>query len=361
MEVLPNKTFTPVAKGAGTGESGGTPPALCGRRRFAAAGFRLAPGMLAAGVALGTAGPARAESFPSKPVRIIVPQSAGGVVDVLARSIAQELTKLWGQTVIVDNRPGANTIIGSDLAAKAPADGYTLLLANSASVAINQFLYKKLPYDPDRDFTPIFGLASSAYIVVTSTSLPVNTLHDFIELAKKKPGEITYGSFGLGSSSHIETEVLMASTGIRMTHAPYKGIAEVLPALVRGEIQMALSGIPPAIPLIQGKRIKVLASTTAKRDPALPDVPTAAEAGYPGLMLAGWFGVVAPAGTPTPIVNKIAADLAKIYERKDMREGTLTRVGLEPLLQSPAEFQKFIKEEEQRYSSVIQKLDVHLD
>ena len=318
-------------------------------------------GAWAAALSLFLAGGLHAQSFPSRPVRIVVPQSAGGLVDILARGYATELSRLWDQPVIVENRAGANTIIGTEAAAKSAPDGYTLLLANSAAISINPFLYKKLPYDPERDFALLYNIASSAFIIVVTPSLPVNSLREFIELAKLKPGEITYGSFGMGSASHIETESLSARTGIRMTHIPYKGIAEVLPALARGDVQMALSGIPPAIPLVKGGRIRVLALTASGRDPALPDVPTAAESGYPGLNLAGWFGFVAPAATPRAILDKISADLAQISNRRDFKERTITRVGLEPLLQPPERFAEFVREERARYSQMIKDLNLNLD
>ena len=251
-------------------------------------------GVWATALSLFSAGGLHAQSFPSQPVRIIVAQAAGGLVDILARGYATELNRLWDQPVIVENRPGANTIIGAEAAARSAPDGHTLLLSNSATISINQFLYKKLPYDPERDFALLYNIASSAYIIVVNPSLPVNSLREFIELAKRKPGEIAYGSFGLGSSSHLETEYLSARTGIRMTHIPYKGVADVLPALARGDVQMALAGIQPAIPLLKAGKIRVLALTASVRDPLAPDVPTAAESGYPGLNLAGWFGFVAP-------------------------------------------------------------------
>lgn len=302
-----------------------------------------------------------AQPFPSQPVRIIVPQTAGGLVDILARAIAQEIGKLWAQPVIVENRAGANTIIGAEAAAKSPPDGHTLLLANPASISINQFMYRKLPYDPERDFAPIFHIAYSAFLVVVNPSLPANTLQEFVALAKRKPGEIAYGSFGVGSASHIETESLSARTGIKMTHVPYKGVADVLPALARGDVQMALAGIPPSLPLLRQGRIRALAVTAYGRDPALPDVPTAGESGFPGLILGGWFGVVAPAATPRAVIDKIAADLAQIFSNQEFRQRTITRVGLEPLLNGPQPFAEFIREERARYSQLIKNLNLKLD
>ena len=307
------------------------------------------------------AGEPAAQTFPSQPARIIVPQSAGGLVDILARAYSAELGKLWGQPVIVENRPGANTIIGTDAAAKSAPDGYTLLLANPASISINQFLYKKLPYDPERDFAPIYNIAYSAFILVVNPSLPANSLQEFVALAKAKPGEIAYGSFGIGSASHIETESLSARTGISLTHIPYKGIAEVLPALARGDVQVALAGIPPSLPLLRQSRIRPLAITASRRDRSLPEVPTSGEAGYPGLILGGWFGMVAPAATPRAVIDRIAADMAQISNRQDFREKTITRVGLEPLLQGPEQFAEFIREERARYSQLIRNLNLKLD
>ena len=325
-------------------------------------GFALGTmGAWAAAVSLFAAGELHAQSFPSQPVRIIVPQSAGGLVDILARSYAAELGKLWGQQVIVENRAGANTIIGAEAAAKSAPDGHTLLLANPAAISINPFLYKTLPYDPERDFALLFNIAYSAFLIVVNPSLPVTSLREFVELAARKPGGIAYGSFGIGSASHIETESLSARTGIRMTHIPYKGIADVLPALVRGDVQMALAGIPPSLPVLKAGRIRALAITATARDPSLPDVPTSGESGYPGLTLGGWFGFVAPAATPRPILDKIAADLGQISNRQEFKERTITRVGLEPLLQPPEQFAEFVREERARYSKLIKDLSLKLD
>jgi len=314
-----------------------------------------------AGLSLFAAGDVHAQSFPSQPVRIIVPQSAGGLVDILARGYATELAKLWGQQVIVENRAGANTIIGTEAAARAAPDGYTLLLANPAAISINPFLYKTLPYDPERDFALLYNIAYSAFIIIVNPSLPANSLREFVELAGRKSSGTAYGSFGLGSASHIETESLSARTGITMTHIPYKGIADVLPALVRGDVQMALAGIPPSLPLLKAGRIRAIAIMANSRDPALPDLPTAGESGFPGMTLGGWFGFVAPAATPRPILDKISSDLAQISNRPDFKERTITRVGLEPLLQPPEQFTEFVREERARYSLLIKNLNLRLD
>jgi tripartite-type tricarboxylate transporter receptor subunit TctC len=303
----------------------------------------------------------RAQPYPAKPVRILVPLSAGGLVDILARNIAPELTRVWGQQVVVENRPGANTIIAAELVAKSPADGYTLLMTNPTTVSMNQFLYKKLPYDPERDFTLVYNVGYAPTVIAFGPTAAANTLEDMVALAKSKPNELTYGSFGVGSTAHIDIELFSSHAGIRLNHIPYKGVAGVLPALASGEIYMGFVGIRPALPLIQQGRIRVIAINAQRRSPLLPNVPTIAEAGYPGLNLGGWFGLLAPSATPRPIIDKIAGDLAQIFAREDVREKVVAGSGLEPLLQNPEQFAAFVRDERVRYSKLIKSLNLSLD
>lgn len=302
-----------------------------------------------------------AQTFPSRPVRIIVPVTAGGLSDLLARQTAQELAKLWGQQVIVENRPGSNTILAAETTAKAAPDGHTLMLTTPPAVSINQFLFRKLPYDPEHDLAPVFNIAYAPPVFIVGAGVPVSTLQEFVALAKSKPGELAYGSFGIGSVAQIDIEVLSARAGMRMNHIPYKGIADVLPALVSGLIQFGYAGIPPVLGLIRQGRIKALAVGAPRRVALLPDVPTLDEAGFPGLDLRGWFGIVAPAATPRPIIDKIASDLAQICARPEFRDKSITGVGLEPMLQSPDQFAEFLKQERVRNAQVIRTLNLTLD
>ena len=302
-----------------------------------------------------------AQTFPSRPVRIIVPVTAGGLSDLLARQTAQELAKLWGQQVIVENRPGSNTILAAETTAKAAPDGHTLMLTTPPAVSINQFLFRKLPYDPERDLAPVFNIAYAPPVFIVGAGVPVTTLQEFVALAKSKPGELAYGSFGIGSVAQIDIEVLSARAGMRMNHIPYKGIADVLPALVSGLIQFGYAGIPPVLGLIRQGRIKALAVGAPRRVALLPGVPTLDEAGFPGLDLRGWFGIVAPAATPRSIIDKIASDLAQITGRPEFRDKSITGVGLEPMLQSPDQFAEFLKQERARNAQVIRTLNLTLD
>lgn len=324
------------------------------RLKFAVAAFAAAIGLLGAGEL-------SAQAYPSKPVRILVPLTAGGLVDILARAMAQELTRFWGQQVVVENRPGANTIVASEVLAKAAPDGYTMMLANPAAISINQFLFKKLSYDPERDFAPVFNVAYAPTIIVVTPSFPANTLREFVALAKAKPGELAYGSFGIGSAAHIDIESFSAVAGVKMNHVPYKGVADVLPAVASGQIQIGFSGIPPATGLVKQGRLKPLAINAPNRSPILPDVPTLAEAGFPGLKLGGWFGLIVPAATPRPTIEKIAADLGEIFRQPDVLRRITTGVGLEPLLQGPDQFAEFVREERVRYSRLVKTLNLSLD
>lgn len=315
----------------------------------------------AAVLAMAAQGTAQAQAFPVKPVRIVVPLTAGGLVDILARGIAQELTRLWGQQVIVENRPGANTVVAAEAVAKSPADGYTMLLSNPAAISINQLLFRKLPYDPERDFALVYNVAYAPTMIVVTPSLPVNSLLELVALAKSKPGEITYGSFGIGSATHIDTEVFSNRAGMKMNHIPYKGVADVLPAVAAGQINMGFVGIAPSIPLLRQGRIKALAINAPGRSAVVPDVPTLGEAGFPGLNLGGWFGIVVPAATPRPVIERIAASFAQIFSQNEFRERMITGVGLEPLLQGPEQFTEFVREERTRYARLLKELKLSLD
>jgi tripartite-type tricarboxylate transporter receptor subunit TctC len=302
-----------------------------------------------------------AQAFPTKPVRLIVPVTAGGLSDVLARQLAQELTRVWGQQVLVENRVGANTIVAAEATAKAAPDGHTLMFTTPPAMSSNQFLFKKLPYDPERDLAPVYNIAYAPPIFIVGADVPAKTLQEFVALAKAKPGEITYGSFGVGSVAQIDIEVLSARAGMRMNHIPYKGIADVLPALAGGQIQFGYAGIPPAMGLLNQGKIRALAVAAPRRVALLPDVPTLEEAGYPGLDLRGWFGIIAPAATPKPIIDKIADDVARIVEREDFRKKAITGVGLEPMPQNPEQFAAFLKTERARNEQVIKSLKLSLD
>jgi tripartite-type tricarboxylate transporter receptor subunit TctC len=320
---------------------------------------RFLPLVLALAGAL-IAAPVSAQQFPTKPSKMIVGFPPGGPADVLARPLAEGLSKQWGQPVLVENKPGANSIIATDYVAKQPADGYTLLLANDPSLSSNQYLYSKLPYDPVKDLTPVAGVATTTLILVVPASLPVNNLKELIALAKQKGGTLTYGSIGAGSVTHLDAEAFATAAGIKLTHVPYKGTGEVIPALLNGQIDMTLTAIGPSIPHIRSGKFKALAVASQARYPVLPDVPTFAEAGLP-FEARSWFMVAAPAGTPKPVIDKIAADVKRVVETPEYRQKFVDAMGMEPLNLGPAELEVFLQKDRAKYAERVKNANVRLD
>ena len=304
---------------------------------------------------------ALAQTFPARPVKIIVPFTAGGLADALARGIAQELGREWPQPVVVENRPGANTIIAAEATAKSPADGYTLLMANDPTLSSNQYLYSRLPYDPVKDFTPVINVAETPEMLVAGPAFPGRTLADVIAAAKAKPGEISYGTYGAGSKAHIDSEAFARQAGISLLHVPYKGVADVVPALLGSQIQIAIAGVPPVLQLVQSGQLRALAIAAPKRAALLPDVPTFTEAGLKDFNASAWFGLVAPAGTPRAVVDKIAADVSKIIVRPEFQKKYISGVGLELLNQGPDQFAAFLQKDRQAYAAHIKSINVKLD
>ena len=289
--------------------------------------------------------PLIAQTYPVKPVRMLIGLPPGGGSDPLARGLAQRLTVMWGQSVVVENRPGANTIIATELVAKAPADGYTLLFGFDHSFTLNPHMYSKLPYDPIKDFAPITQVVTFAIPLVAHPSLSANSVQELVALAKAQPGKISYGSIGIGSHMHIISELLNDKAGISIVHVPYKGIAAMSAALLGGEIQLTWFGIGTTRPLLASKRINVLAYSGTKRSPYLPNVPTFAEAGYPGVDISVWYGVLAPANTPRPVVEKIHADISKVMAETEFREKEILARAYDPSGVGLEEFAGLIRRE----------------
>jgi len=309
-----------------------------------------------------TATPAGAQSptYPNRPIRFIVPLPPGGGADIVARTIAERLTKILGQQVLVDNRPGGGTVIGADLAAKAPPDGYTLLLGTATTHAINASLVRKLPYDPVRDFAPITLVAVLPQIIVSHPSLPVASLKDLIALARKRPGEIFFASTGNGSANHLGGEMLNAVAGLKNVHVPYKGAAPSLTDLLAGQVQFMFTTIPPALPHVKSGRLRALAVANAKRSSLLPDLPTTAENGAPGVEASSWNGVLVPAGTPRDIIARLHAGIGAVMKLPQVGE-RLARAGVEPMLITPEEFAVFIESETARYAKVVKSSGARVD
>jgi tripartite-type tricarboxylate transporter receptor subunit TctC len=303
---------------------------------------------------------AAAQTYPDKPVRLIVPLSAGSAVDTLARIPAEKLSQLWGQQVVVDNRVGANGIIGTEAAAKAAPDGYTLLLTNDAALATSPALYPKLPYDPVRDFAPISLAASIPVILVAHVSQPFTTVKELVDYAKANPGKLHYASGGNGSAQHVPMEMFKQAAGIDLVHVPYKGLAPAFNDVVAGQVPVMFTGLSNAPQHIKAGRIRALAIGAARRSSAMPDLPTMQEAGVAGFDYSAWAGFLAPAGTPAPIVQKVNADLARVLAMPDVRD-KLTALGFELAPGSPAEFGDMIKREIAKVAKVVKDAGIRVD
>lgn len=316
----------------------------------------------AATTLLSTAAHAQSSAnYPSKAVKIIVPFPPGGLADNLARGLSQELSREWGQQVVVENRAGANTIIAAQATLAAGGDGYTLMLANDPTISSNQYLYTKLPYDPVKDFVPVINVAETLEVMVVGPAFKGNTLNDLIAAAKAKPEEVAYGTYGLGSKAHIDAEAFSKLAGIKTLHVPYKGVADVMPALLSGQVQFAITGVPPAIPLVRSGQLRAIAIASPKRSASLPEVPTFSEVGLQGFNASAWFGLIAPAATPRAVVEKIAADVSKVIVRPDFQQKYISGVGLELLNQGPAQFADFLRKDRAAYAAHIKELNVKLD
>ena len=317
--------------------------------RLSAVPARIAP-VIAGALLAAYTGLSAAQNYPARPLRIIVPQSAGGSTDLVARPLAKTLADALGQAVVVDNRPGAGSVIGTDLVAKAAPDGYTLL-AVAASVTMSPSLYK-LPFDPIRDLTPISQLTSLPNILVVHPALPANSVREFIALAKTRPGQLNFGSSGVATGTHLSMELLMYMTGIRLTHVPYKGGSLNVNALIGGETQANFSTISTALPHVKSGRLRALAVSTAKRSTAAPEVPTIAESGVKGYDYSSWIGLLAPAQTATAVIARLNAEAIKAIHAPDMK-AILAVEASEPVGNSPAEFASIMKVEVARWMQVV--------
>ena len=317
-------------------------------RRFALRQVAAVSAALLLGAA---ASPALAQAWPAKPVRIVVPFAPGGSTDVIARMVAQKLTTLWGQTVVVENRAGAGGNVGADVVAKAPADGYTLLMA-SGSITINPHLYKNMPFDTKKDLVPISNVASGPMLVVVPDGSPAKTLKDLVAMAKAKPGALNFGSAGVGSQVHLAAENFADAAGIDISHVPYKGEALAFTDLIGSQTQFMVGNFAAASALLGKSRLRALAVTGKQRQPQLPDVPTAIEAGLPGFENYGWFGLLAPAGTPADIVAKVQRDTAKVLAETETKARLYVQ-GMTALASTPAEFGQQMDAELVRWGTVV--------
>ncbi|MBP0629582.1 MULTISPECIES: tripartite tricarboxylate transporter substrate binding protein [unclassified Cupriavidus] len=322
--------------------------------------------LLAAGVALaatfaGFAGAAHAQGgYPTKPITLIVPFSAGGTTDILARIVGLQLGKALGQPVVIDNRPGAGGNIGASLAAKAPGDGYTLFMGTIGTHAINQSLYSKLPYDPVKDFAPITRVAMVPNLVVVNPKVPVNNVKELIAYVKANPDKLSYGSSGSGSSMHLSGELFNSMTGLHIQHIPYKGSAPAVNDLLGNQIGLMFDNMPSSYPHVKAGKLRALAVTSAKRSPALPNVPTVAESGVPGYEATSWFALYATGGTPQPIVDRLNAEVVKILAMPEVKK-QMADQGAEPNPEKPAQLAAFMKSETAKWAKVVKASGATVD
>jgi len=301
--------------------------------------------------------PARGEDYPSRPIRFIVPFTAGGGGDIIIWEVAQRLTARLGQSVVVDNRAGAGGSLGTEIAARAPADGHTLLMANVAPMAINVSVYKKLPYDPAKDFSPITPLASFPNVLVVHPSVPAGSLAQLIALARARPGQLTYASAGAGSTTHLAAEFFRGQAKIDLIHVPYKGGGSALIDLLAGQVTMYFGSMPAALPHIRSGRLRALGVTSLTRSAAASDIPAVAETGFPGFEAVTWIGAVAPAGVPRNIVTRLNAELVDIMRAPDVREKLLAQ-GAEPLTDTPEHFAAYIRSEIGKWANVVRQAGI---
>ena len=302
---------------------------------------------------------ASAQNYPVKLIRVIVPFAAGGPADVLARSIGQQLSENLGQSVIIDDKPGANSNLGMEIAAKAPPDGYTLLLTAN-TLTINPALYPSLTYDAVKDFSPITLVAESILVLVANPALPAKSVKELIALAKARPGEILYGSPGSGSAPHLAGEMFNTLAGVKLTHVPYKGVTGAFTDLLGNQISLMFPAAPLALPQVKAGKLYALATTGIKRSPAAPDLPTMAEAGLPGYDVIVWYGVLAPSGTPAPIVSRVHNELVKALQSPKLREQWAT-LGADPVSNTPEQFATFIKNDLVKWKTVVHESGARID
>ena len=310
-------------------------------------GFALAA-LLSAGFAVS----AQAQDYPNRPIKLIAPFPAGGLADVLARAVGDEISKTLGQPVIVENRAGAGGNIGAEAVAKSPADGYTLLMTSAGILTANQFLYAKMPFDPEKDFVPVSNVASMPMLVVVNPKVEAKTLGEFVKLAKENPGKLNFGSPGVGTTGHLGLALFMHAAGIKLTHVPYKGAAPAVTDLLAGQIDGVVDNPPTVLPHIEAGKLRPLAVAAKTRMPQLPNLPTAAEAGVPNFYASSWFGVVAPAGTPPAIVARLQKEIAAGLKQPVLME-RFSKSGARLIGDTPDEFGKQIADDRKMWGDII--------
>ncbi len=300
------------------------------------------------------------QAYPSKPVRIVVPYPPGGSTDILARAIGAKLSEAWKQSVVVENRIGASGMIGAEYVAHAGADGYTLMMSSPAEIALNQNLFSKMTYSPEKDFAPVTLIAIMPLVVAANPQVPAKSIAELVALAKQKPGALSFASPGTGSSQHLTGELLNTMAGIHLVHVPYKGAGQSIPDVISGQVPLGVYGLLTIMNHVKSGRMRLLAVTTPKRAAAAPDTPTLAESGYPGFDTSLWFGLMAPAATPKELIAKVHDDAVRALKQPDMIE-RIDSQGAEAIGNTPAEFAAFIAAETAKYAKIIKQANVRLD
>jgi tripartite-type tricarboxylate transporter receptor subunit TctC len=313
-----------------------------------------------AALALAVPSGAQSPAYPTKPVRLVVPFPPGGATDLIARDVAQKLSEVWGQSVVVDNRPGAGGNIGTELVAHAAPDGYTLEMGTVGTHAINASLYAKIPFDHVKDFAPVVLVAGVPNVLEVNPSLPINSVQELIAYAKANPGKLNFASSGSGTSIHLSGELFKVMAGVEMTHVPYKGSSPALQDLIGGRVQLMFDNLPPSLPQIKAGKLRALAVTSATRAPALPDVPTISESGLPGFEASSWFGILAPAGTPPAIIAKINGEVVKWLASPEGKE-KLAAIGANAAGGSPEDFARHIQAETAKWAKVVKASGAKVD
>jgi tripartite-type tricarboxylate transporter receptor subunit TctC len=298
-----------------------------------------------------------AQAWPTKPVRLMVPFPPGGSTDIVARIVAQKMGERLGQSIVIENRGGAGGTIGTAQVAKAPADGYSLTVASTSTHVVAPSVYAKLDYDPVKDFAPVGMMAVSPYLLVVHPAVPAKTLQELVALAKKQPGKLNYASAGVGSTTHLSMEMLKAVSGTYMLHIPYNGNGPAGTATVAGQVEMLFGSLPALLGHAKGGRVRAIAVGTLKRSPSLPDVPTVAESGYPGFDASLWLAIMAPAGTPQPVLDRLNKELVAVVSAADTRDA-LDKAGAEPLTGTPAELAAMIKDGVPKYAKIVKTAGV---
>ena len=297
---------------------------------------------------------ATAQTYPARPIRIIVPQAPASGPDIMARQVAQKLTESWGQQVVVDNRPGANGIIGMEAVAKSKPDGYTLVMSVPSALTMNPYVYKQLPYDTFRDFVAITQTALNTFGLVVNPTLPARSAKQLVALGKAHPGQLNYGSFGIGNQTHLAAELFSQATGLKTVHVPYKGQTPAVTELVAGQVSFMFTPMPGAAGMVDAGKLRLLATCGERRDALYSSVPTMLESGYPAVIITGWTGLLAPAGTPGELVSRLQAEISRHILSPELKE-SIRKQGAEPVGSTPREFAAFIKSEAKKWSQVIKR------